>query len=723
VPSQERFWTYVLTVVWLAVFSSSLAAAGAFPGAEGFGAQAKGGAGGKVIWVTNLNAAGPGSLREAVNTEGPRIIRFRVAGTIELGREWLVIGGPRSEPWKDVYRDPRLYEKLARTDGPWPESRYWFVTIDGSSAPPPGITISGSVAIQYGASHVVLRHLRIRDNGCISRSSADGITITDGCKHVMIDHCSLTGARDEALNPWGLCSDITFQWCLVQGYGSHACAFINGGGSDRIALNHCLSAHSGRAWHLLGNARGQWTGKFPNEHPILDVRNTVVYNSYPWIGSQIQSGAYVNFVGNTYIPGPSSSLKYPAFHWHEDCQGHACDNDIGPLPLKRRDGKPSGPWLDKPFPAPPVTTHAAKEARELVLAQAGAWPRDAIDAGVVRTVLEGSGYLGLDNRSPQDFSNARPAVSVSASGKSTEVTFTAQASDADGQIVSCTWDFGDGKQAVGKEVKHVYSAPGEYVATALAMDNLGMTGAAQVKVQVRNDRPAEVQQVPFEPVPGLAQPDRRGAKPPQIVSVPRMPAGGAREGFPTDEAWLQASPLQPFIIQSNWHRAKPDDVDARVLHDGKHLYLRVVCELPKGGVKPIRRPASAGEEMWRMTCQEVYLAPQWGREPWFQFVFNDDGIMADSKGFERRWNCTPECRTRSRAEGSRWVFEMVLALEGIELPQVETGARLGLKLHCCVNKDKIFLWPPLAPADGAPPNLHPVIYSPEPTGYAQLVLE
>jgi hypothetical protein len=56
----------------------------AFPSAEGFGANAVGGRGGRVLEVTTLNDSGDGSLRSCMEAAGPRVCVFRVSGTITL---------------------------------------------------------------------------------------------------------------------------------------------------------------------------------------------------------------------------------------------------------------------------------------------------------------------------------------------------------------------------------------------------------------------------------------------------------------------------------------------------------------------------------------------------------------------------------------------------------------------------------------------------------------
>lgn len=154
----------------------------AFPGAEGFGAYAKGGRGGRVYRVTTLADGGAGSLREAVEADGPRIVVFDVSGTIRLTKS-LDITKP-------------------------------FITIAGQTAPGDGICLRDAT-VGVSADHVIVRFLRCRlgDQG----RGGDALNISSG-SHIILDHCSASWSLDEALSSSTgrpNINDITVQWCFI----------------------------------------------------------------------------------------------------------------------------------------------------------------------------------------------------------------------------------------------------------------------------------------------------------------------------------------------------------------------------------------------------------------------------------------------------------------------------------------------------------------------------
>ncbi|MEY3914736.1 MAG: hypothetical protein RLZZ103_235, partial [Pseudomonadota bacterium] len=74
----------LLGLTWAAVPAQAQTLA--FPNAVGWAKETVGGRGGQIIRVTSLAADGPGTLKAAIETKGPRIIVFEVGGVIDLKR-------------------------------------------------------------------------------------------------------------------------------------------------------------------------------------------------------------------------------------------------------------------------------------------------------------------------------------------------------------------------------------------------------------------------------------------------------------------------------------------------------------------------------------------------------------------------------------------------------------------------------------------------------------
>lgn len=384
-PQTQRVASLLSFLLFCSFAIPSAFGVSAFPGAEGFGAQALGGRGGQVLFVTNLSNAGEGSLRAAVETDGPRTVIFQISGTIAL-ESTLAIKKP-------------------------------YITIAGQTAPGGGICLKDH-GLAIAADHVIVRYLRCRP-GDNTESEPDAISISSG-KNIIVDHCSASWAVDETLSAStrGNLGNVTVQWCIISeslnesshhkgahGYGS----LIRGGWGNGYTFHHNLYAHHRARLPRPGNYNDR------TEDPdgfTFDFRNNVIYNwggdaaGYNADGSNgTDSITRMNFVGNYYKSGPDSRGALAFSESTLSAQAHFADNAMN--------GQvPDDPWslvvfrdfsdetLERyqqstPVPVAPVETDDAMTAYERVLAEVGATlpQRDSVDTRVVAGVRGGTGRI------------------------------------------------------------------------------------------------------------------------------------------------------------------------------------------------------------------------------------------------------------------------------------------------------------------------------------------
>lgn len=345
----------------------------AFPGAEGWGQFTKGGRGGIVIKVTNLNDDGPGSFREAVMNPNPRIVVFEVSGTIELQKP-LIITSP-------------------------------YLTIAGQTAPGDGICLKNYPLDILQTNDVIIRSIRIRpgiESGTLG-SELDGIEVRES-SNIIIDHCSISWSNDEAVNTWHKSSNVTVQWCMISEplnksiheKGAHGFSASIGG--YKTSFHHNLLANgSGRNPSIAGN----------NQHftVLLDMRNCVISN---W-GHRTADGKplSVNIINNYYKPGPatqdnvrrriasidnSTKMGFTGL-WHIEgnyIEGYpeiSADNWKGGVDFSEGTSVAQNRQVT-PFEVANVTTQSAEEAYQLVLENVGCISpvRDQVDQRVIKQI-------------------------------------------------------------------------------------------------------------------------------------------------------------------------------------------------------------------------------------------------------------------------------------------------------------------------------------------------
>jgi hypothetical protein len=375
----------------------------AFPGAEGFGAAATGGRGGRVIFVTNLSAAGPGSLLDAVQQSGPRYVLFKVSGVIQ--GEIHVRAGD--------------------------------LTIAGQTSPG-GVTVRGfhtteqpfcdhhCPASTRNVDNLVVRFIRSRPAGM----SDDGMRLRY-VRNAIVDHVSLGNANDEAMEI-SYSNTISIQNVLLaETVGEH---YIYGGmllnysnpsagyELDRLTIHHNI-------WNRIGGRMPEFSRE--SAAAADSTMQAELANNFWWdprtyvdfnntITSGVESGPVIhyaiNIVGNFgwaragYGFGLFSLRdrqgQSPAFFRdnlmnlysnRRDWQLNYCCNDLPSSPPAT--SMPS--WVrNSRFDYPAVTYTPAADLRAYVGANAGCFPRDPMDTRLMNAVRDGQPLSASIDRNP-----------------------------------------------------------------------------------------------------------------------------------------------------------------------------------------------------------------------------------------------------------------------------------------------------------------------------------
>jgi autotransporter-associated beta strand protein len=345
----------------------------AFPGAQGFGQYATGGRNGTVYHVTTLADSGAGSFRDAVS-QGNRTIVFDVGGYINLASAVTASSG---------------------------------LTIAGQTAPGGGIGLMGNELSFYGKNNIICRHLRVRQGGSSTGSSAINIGASSSANpatNMIFDHISVEFGQ------WDSIDAVQTAYVTVQ--------------NSIIAdpINQQFGAHvEGFNLTWYGNL---WVNCH-NRQPLCKADtifiNNVVYD-YQAAYTTGDTGAAHNhdIINNYFICGPSSSAAGDDFFQINGTPqnlyftGNLRDSDKNGVlggstttPSPDNNGR-TGNVLTAPWSSltPTIPTYPTVTAYRGDVSRAGAFPRDPLDAlvigqvtslGTAGALVTSPGATGLDN--------------------------------------------------------------------------------------------------------------------------------------------------------------------------------------------------------------------------------------------------------------------------------------------------------------------------------------
>ena len=356
----------------------------------------KGGAGGRIIRVTSLAKEGPGTLKEAVDAKGPRIVVFEVSGAIDLGRDTLEIKEP-------------------------------YLTIAGQTAPSPGITIIRG-GIDLKAHDVIISHLRVMTGADgqakLSGWEADAFS-TVAAYNVVIEHNSFFWALDENMSASGprfngktlaewranTSHNVVFRENLAaEGLansshpkGEHSKGSLIHDNATEISFYRNVWAHNvERAPLIKGGAQALMVNNLiynPGHRAVHYNLMNLEWTGYPYVTGEITAVGNVMRGGNDTDPGlPFLMLGGDGDLKYYGADNRAVDRHGKPLPQFGRYGETKARLIPTKAPLHSLAGYTVLPSGEVetsVLETVGArpWDRSPDEIRVLFFVAEGRGDI------------------------------------------------------------------------------------------------------------------------------------------------------------------------------------------------------------------------------------------------------------------------------------------------------------------------------------------
>lgn len=326
-------------------------AALAFPGAIGFGSIATGGTGGTSYVVTNLNDSGTGSFRDAVSGSN-RIITFAVSGYIHLASAVSLSSS---------------------------------ITINGTSAPAPGIGIMAGEISASSRTNIIIVGLRMRQGNLDADTGKSAFNMGGG-SNIILDHCSFAYGQWDSIDAVSTVNITVSNSIIAFPIGQQFGAHVEGGPATFF----------GNLWVSIHNRQ-------PLAKSNTQYINNVVYNYQAAYTTADTSGSFMHDVlYNYFITGPSTNSASDRYYQIQANQyayakGNYGDaSNDGVLNGAQENQIGSATVLSAPWAATSagMVKWTAADAVTNVLASAGAFPRDEVDALAVAQV-QSYGKVGV----------------------------------------------------------------------------------------------------------------------------------------------------------------------------------------------------------------------------------------------------------------------------------------------------------------------------------------